>query len=52
MIVKVMSGEQIEERPVVVGLDDGLRTEIISGLSEGETVVVETKVKSTSMSMF
>jgi HlyD family secretion protein len=47
-IVKVMSGEQIEERPVVVGLDDGLRAEIVSGLSEGETVVVETRVKSSS----
>ena len=47
-IVKVMSGEQVQERPVVVGLDDGLRTEIISGLSEGETVVVENRAKSTS----
>jgi predicted Rossmann fold nucleotide-binding protein DprA/Smf involved in DNA uptake len=37
---------------VVVGLDDGLRAEIISGLSEGETVVVELKVKSTSLTMF
>ena len=44
-VVKVMSGEEVEERPVVVGLDDGLRAEIISGLSEGETVVVEVRVK-------
>ncbi len=52
-IVKVMSNEQVEERVVVVGLDDGYQTEIRSGLSEGETVVVEVKVKSTqSMSMF
>ena len=51
-IVKVMADEQVEERPVVVGLDDGLRAEIISGLSEGETVVVEVRVKSQSMSMF
>jgi HlyD family secretion protein len=52
-IVKVMSDDkQIEERPVVVGLDDGLRTEIVSGLTEGETVVVEVKVKSTPMSLF
>lgn len=51
-IVKVMSDGVVQERPVVAGLDDGLRTEILSGLNEGETVVVEVKVKSTSMSMF
>ena len=51
-IVKVMSDEEIEERVVVVGLDDGLRTEIVSGLQEGETIVYEIKVKSTSMGMF
>jgi HlyD family secretion protein len=52
-IVKVMVGdEQAEARPVVVGLDDGLRAEIISGLSEGETVVFEVRVKSSPMSMF
>jgi HlyD family secretion protein len=47
-IVKVMSGDEVEERPVTVGLDDGLRAEIVSGLQEGETVVVEIKVKTTS----
>ena len=52
-IVKVMVDEQAEERAVVVGLDDGFRAEIISGLSEGETVVVEVRTKSsTSMGMF
>ncbi len=51
-VIKVMVNEQIEERVVTVGLDDGLRAEITSGLSEGETVVYEVKVKSTSMSMF
>ncbi len=50
--VKVMSSGQIEERPVVVGMDDGLRTEIISGLSEGETVVVEVRSKSAKVGMF
>lgn len=44
-IVMVMIDEdQIEERPVVTGISDGFNTEIISGLSEGETVV-ETRVK-------
>lgn len=52
-IVKVMSDKEVQERPVVVGLDDGLRTEIISGLREGETVVIETKARSApSMGMF
>lgn len=44
-MVKVMVGEQIQERPVVIGLSDGFQTEIVYGLNEGETVVVETKVK-------
>ncbi len=47
-IVIVMEGDKYQERVVVVGLDDGLRTEIVSGVSEGETVVVEVKVKSTT----
>lgn len=51
-IVKVMVDEQVEERPVVVGLDDGFRAEIISGLEEGETVMFEVKVKTPSTSMF
>jgi len=45
-IVKVMADKQVQERTVVVGLDDGLRVEIISGLSEGETVVIESKARS------
>ena len=52
-IVKVMSDEQVQERQVVVGLDDGFRIEIVSGLREGETVVIESRVRSTSgASMF
>ena len=45
-IVKVMSDNQVQERPVVIGLDDGLRVEIVSGLNDGETVVIESKVRS------
>lgn len=40
-VVWVMVGEQIEQRPVVVGISDGFQTEVIQGLNEGETVVVE-----------
>jgi len=38
-IVEVMVGEQIEERPVVIGISDGFDTEIVDGLNEGEVVV-------------
>ena len=51
-VVRVQTGEEIQERPVKVGLDDGLRVQITSGLAEGETVIVEVKVKSGSMNLF
>jgi HlyD family secretion protein len=38
-MVRVMVDKQIQERPVVTGISDGLETEVVSGLSEGETVV-------------
>ena len=44
-IVKVMVGEEIQERSVVIGISDSYNTEIVSGLSEGEVVVEERKVK-------
>ncbi|MFC2018765.1 efflux RND transporter periplasmic adaptor subunit [Chloroflexota bacterium] len=47
-VVKVMVGEEVEERAVVIGISDGFDTEIISGLSEGEVVVIETKVAASS----
>ena len=42
-VVEVMAGGQIEERAVVIGISDGYQTEILSGLEEGEVVVVEKK---------
>jgi HlyD family secretion protein len=39
---------EIEERSVVTGLSDGFQTEIISGLWEGETVVIEAPTGSNS----
>lgn len=47
-VVRVMSGGKVQEKPVTVGLDDGQHTEILGGLSEGEVVVVESRVPSTS----
>jgi HlyD family secretion protein len=40
-VVMVVVNEQTEERRVVTGVSDGFDTEIVSGLSEGEVVVVE-----------
>lgn len=40
-VVEVMVGEQVQERPVVIGISDGIQTEIVSGLKEGEVVVIE-----------
>ncbi|MFC1917053.1 efflux RND transporter periplasmic adaptor subunit [Chloroflexota bacterium] len=51
--VMVLVNEQAQERLVVTGIDDGIQTEIISGLSEGETVIFETKARaSESISFF
>jgi HlyD family secretion protein len=47
-VVKVQAGKTTQEKVVTVGLDDGLKAEIVSGLNEGETVIVETKTKSSS----
>ncbi|HJX13810.1 MAG TPA: efflux RND transporter periplasmic adaptor subunit [Dehalococcoidales bacterium] len=51
-IVRVMVNEQVQERPVTVGLDDGRQAEIVNGVSEGETVVVEVRIKTPSTSFF
>ncbi|MFC2068798.1 efflux RND transporter periplasmic adaptor subunit [Chloroflexota bacterium] len=42
-IVEVMVNEQIEERVVVTGISDGIQTEIVKGLSEGEIAVIRTR---------
>ncbi len=47
-VVKIMVDEQIQERPVVIGISDGYQTEIVSGLDDGETVVIESRAKTES----
>ena len=44
-IVRVIADEQTQERQVVTGISDDLETEIISGLTEGEMVLVEIRAK-------
>jgi len=52
-IVEVMVNGQAQERAVVTGVSDGLQTEILDGLKEGETVVVErTQSKSSGTGLF
>jgi RND family efflux transporter, MFP subunit len=38
--VEVAVGEQTEQRQVTLGLSDGMSTEVLSGLEEGDTVVL------------
>jgi HlyD family secretion protein len=40
-VVEVSVNGQLEQRAVVVGISDGINTEILSGVSEGEMVAVE-----------
>ncbi len=49
-VVKVMVNGQIAERVVVTGISDGLETEIVSGLDEDETVVIEVQPTTESSS--
>ncbi len=52
-IVRVMVNGKVEERPVVTGLSDGLQTEIVQGLEEGEEVIEKRTVpKSSSSGLF
>jgi len=46
--VKIMVNEQVQERQVVTGISDGFNTEIVSGLAEGDVVVIEKKVSTES----
>jgi RND family efflux transporter MFP subunit len=51
-VVKVMVNGQIEERPVTLGLSDGIETEIVQGLNEGDEVVIEIRIKSEASGLF
>jgi HlyD family secretion protein len=38
--VEVVAGEEVERREVVLGLSDGIQAEVLSGLEEGDVVVL------------
>ncbi|OGO36730.1 MAG: hypothetical protein A2147_01185 [Chloroflexi bacterium RBG_16_57_8] len=40
-VVIVMIGDQPQEKEIAVGISDGIQIEVLSGLQEGETIVVE-----------
>ena len=44
-VVKVMVDEQVQEKSVVLGISDGYQTEILAGLHEDDTVVIEIAAK-------
>jgi HlyD family secretion protein len=46
-VVWVKLNGQIEERSVVIGVSDGLQTEILEGVSEGDLVAVEQRSRTT-----
>jgi HlyD family secretion protein len=50
--VRVQIDGEVEIRPVITGISDGLDTEIIGGLSEGDTVVIERTESSGSGGFF
>lgn len=51
-VVKVLANNITQEREVVTGLSNNLDTEIASGLNEGDTIVIERVIKSSSSSLF
>ena len=43
IVVSTMDGSEIEERPIAIGITDSFQTEVLSGLQEGDVVIVKTK---------
>jgi HlyD family secretion protein len=40
-MVEVMAGDQIQKRPVALGASNGLETEVLSGLDEGDIIAAQ-----------
>jgi RND family efflux transporter MFP subunit len=38
-VINVVSGQKTEEHPIVIGLTDGVNTQVISGLQEGDLIL-------------
>ena len=42
VVVSTTDGFNTEERPIAIGISDGLQTEVLSGLQEGDTIIART----------
>jgi HlyD family secretion protein len=42
VVVSTTDGLKTEERPIAIGISDGLQTEVLSGLQEGDTIIART----------
>ncbi|MDD5126713.1 MAG: efflux RND transporter periplasmic adaptor subunit [Dehalococcoidales bacterium] len=51
-VVNLIANGQVQNHLVVTGISDGLQTEITSGLSEGESVAIITRSRSSSSQSF
>lgn len=51
-MVWVKGEQQVESRSITTGISDGLQTEVLSGLSEGETVMVKKQAKAQTPGLF
>jgi RND family efflux transporter MFP subunit len=47
--VGVLVNKKVEMRPIKTGISDGINTEVISGLNEGDTVVINRAPQNTSL---
>lgn len=52
LTVKLLVNGQIQQKTVETGISSNFDTEIISGLNEGDTVVIERQVKTSSPGLF
>lgn len=50
--VKLLVNGQIQERVVETGVSNNFDTEVVSGLDDGDTIVIERQVKTTSTGFF
>jgi multidrug efflux pump subunit AcrA (membrane-fusion protein) len=47
--VEIINGQTIVNQPVVIGLSNGIQTEIVSGLNEGDKVVIDSPARKWSL---
>jgi HlyD family secretion protein len=43
MVVKIMVDGKLQDKPIKTGISDGINTEVVSGLNEGDEIIIEKK---------